>query len=77
MGGFGAQVLHFLASEGLLDRGLKIRTLVLPDEFLEHDTPSIQYDQAGLNAPQIVQTALSALGKSEATLGKSEAALQA
>lgn len=62
VGGFGSLILHYLSNEGLLDGGLKVRSLVLPDEFLEHDSPNIQYDQAGLNAPQIVQTALSALG---------------
>jgi 1-deoxy-D-xylulose-5-phosphate synthase len=62
IGGFGAMVLHDFASAGLLDRGLRIRTMALPDCFLDHDTPARQYDEAGLNAAQIVQTALSALG---------------
>ena len=61
-GGFGAHVLHFLAGSGTLDRGLRIRTMTLPDTFIDHDTPKAMYDQAGLNAPQIVATALSALG---------------
>jgi 1-deoxy-D-xylulose-5-phosphate synthase len=68
VGGFGSLVLHFLANEGLLDRGLKVRSLVLPDEFLEHDAPNVQYDQAGLNAPQIVHAALAALGDPQAVL---------
>jgi 1-deoxy-D-xylulose-5-phosphate synthase len=61
-GGFGAMVLHDFAAAGLLDRGLKIRTMVLPDRFMEHDAPMKQYDEAGLNATQIVQTALTAMG---------------
>jgi 1-deoxy-D-xylulose-5-phosphate synthase len=67
-GGFASQVLHHLATTGLLDAGLKIRPMVLPDRFIDHDAPSIQYDQAGLNAAQIVGTALAALGRSEETL---------
>ncbi len=63
IGGFGSHVLHHLAMNGLLDHGLKIRTMVLPDEFLEHDGPQVQYDQAGLNARHIVAMALSALGR--------------
>ena len=62
VGGFASHVLQYLATEGLLDRGLKIRTLMLPDTFIEHDKPEKMYDQAGLNAPQIVAAALAALG---------------
>jgi 1-deoxy-D-xylulose-5-phosphate synthase len=62
MCGFGAMVLQDYASAGLLDRGLKIRTMVLPDLFLDHDAPAKQYDMAGLNASQIAATALDALG---------------
>lgn len=63
VGGFGAFVLHFLASDGLLDRGLKVRTLTLPDLFQEHDKPELQYRLAGLDAEGIVQTVLQALGR--------------
>ena len=63
IGGFGSHVLHHLAMAGTLDHGLKIRTMVLPDVFLDHDAPQAQYDQAGLNARQIVAMALSALGR--------------
>ncbi|MFM7347785.1 MAG: 1-deoxy-D-xylulose-5-phosphate synthase, partial [Tagaea sp.] len=66
-GGFGAFVLQYLAQAGLLDRGLKPRTLVLPDRFIDHDTPQRMYDEAGLNAPQIVACAMAALGR-EATI---------
>jgi 1-deoxy-D-xylulose-5-phosphate synthase len=63
IGGFGSHVLHQLAASGMLDHGLKIRTMVLPDIFLDHDSPQGQYDQAGLNARHIVAMALSALGR--------------
>jgi len=65
IGGFASQVLHFLAKDGLLDGGLKIRPLLLPDIFQDHDTPHRQYDQAGLNAPQIVAEVLAAMGIEE------------
>ena len=63
IGGFGSQVLHHLAMNGLLDQGLKIRTMVLPDLFLDHDSPQAQYEKAGLNARHIVAMALAALGR--------------
>jgi 1-deoxy-D-xylulose-5-phosphate synthase len=56
-------VLHFLAASGLLDGGLKVRTMVLPDVFIDHDAPQKMYDTAGLNAAGIVAAALGALGK--------------
>ncbi|PWC52628.1 hypothetical protein, partial [Azospirillum sp. TSO22-1] len=55
-------VLQFLATSGLLDGGLKIRPMVLPDRFLPQDSPVKQYEEAGLNARSIVATALAALG---------------
>jgi 1-deoxy-D-xylulose-5-phosphate synthase len=61
-GGFGAHVLQFLAGSGRLDRGLCIRTMTLPDRFLDHDTPRGMYEAAGLNAVHIAETALHALG---------------
>ena len=54
-------MLTLASDEGLLDAGLKIRTMRLPDTFLDHDRPEKQYDEAGLNAPQIVETVLKAL----------------
>jgi len=63
IGGFGSHVLHYLATSGQLDNGLKVRPMVLPDRFIDHDSPAKQYDQAGLNARHIVETALSALGR--------------
>jgi 1-deoxy-D-xylulose-5-phosphate synthase len=68
IGGFASHVLHHLATAGLLDHGLKIRTMVLPDLFLEHDSPNAQYETAGLNARHIVATALGALGREIAEL---------
>ena len=61
IGGFGAHVLTYLADEGLLDAGLKIRSLRLPDIFQDQDKPEKMYDEAHLNAPHIVEAALSAL----------------
>ncbi|MGZ6008428.1 MAG: 1-deoxy-D-xylulose-5-phosphate synthase [Rhizomicrobium sp.] len=55
VGGFGSQVLHFLANEGLLRPGLEIRTLTLPDTFQEHDDPAHQYETAGLAAGDIAR----------------------
>ena len=63
VGGFGSHVLQFLAMSGALDHGLKIRPLTLPDTFIDHEAPQKQYDEAALNAPQIVATALAALGR--------------
>ena len=68
VGGFAAQVMQFLAREGMFDAGLKIRPMVLPDVFIDQDKPEKQYDLAGLDAANIVATALSALGKEEAVL---------
>ena len=64
-GGFGAFVLHLLAEKGALDRGLKIRTMTLPDVFLDHDSPFAMYDAARLNARHITATVLDALGREE------------
>jgi len=61
VGGLGAHVLTMASDEGLLDAGLKIRTMRLPDAFQDHDNPRKQYDQARLNAPHIVETVLKAL----------------
>ena len=63
IGGFGAHVLHYMAHQGLLDVGCKIRPMILPDVFIDQDSPKAMYDFAGLNAPDIVRTAFSALGR--------------
>ncbi len=67
MGGFGAFVLQTLAEHGALDRGLKVRTLCLPDVFQDQDKPEAMYAQAGLDAEGIVRGALAALGVSAAS----------
>jgi 1-deoxy-D-xylulose-5-phosphate synthase len=61
VGGFGAHVLTLASDEGLIDAGLKLRTMRLPDRFQDQDKPEKQYDEAGLNAPHIVETVLKAL----------------
>jgi len=61
-GGFGSIVLHHLARSGLLDHGLKIRPLTLPDRFQDHEKPELQYAEAALSAQHIVATAAAALG---------------
>jgi 1-deoxy-D-xylulose-5-phosphate synthase len=61
IGGLGAHVLTLASDEGLMDSGLKIRTMRLPDMFIDQDTPEKMYDAAHLNAPHIVDTVLSAL----------------
>ena len=66
VGGFGSHVLHLLATEGMLDHGLRVRPMVLPDIFIDQDSPAKMYDAARLNAPHIVATALGALGQAEA-----------
>lgn len=63
VGGFGSFVLQHLAQSGMLDRGLKVRPLVLPDVFIDHDKPEKMYDRAGLNAAGIVASVLAALGR--------------
>jgi 1-deoxy-D-xylulose-5-phosphate synthase len=68
IGGFSSHVLHHLATSGALDHGLKVRSMVLPDLFLDHDAPYAQYETAGLNARHIVATALTALGREIAEL---------
>jgi 1-deoxy-D-xylulose-5-phosphate synthase len=69
VGGFGSFVLQYLAKEGLLDRGLKVRPMTLPDVFIDHDKPEKMYERAGLNASGIVATVLATLGRE--TLAKS------
>ena len=73
IGGLGAHVLTLASDEGLTDGGLKIRTMRLPDLFQDHETPEKQYDEAGLNAPQIVETALKALRHNSAGVEEARA----
>ena len=73
IGGLGAHVLTMASDEGLTDAGLKIRTMRLPDLFQDHDAPDKQYDAAGLNAPQIVDTVLKALRHNSAGVNEARA----
>src|SRR5206468_12649910 len=63
IGGFGAHVLHTLAEHGALDAGLKVRPMILPDVFIDQDSPTAMYARAGLDAKGIVKKAFEALGK--------------
>jgi 1-deoxy-D-xylulose-5-phosphate synthase len=73
IGGFGSAVLHHLAWKGLLDGGLKVRPMVLPDWFIDHDSQAKQLAEAQLTAKDIVATALAAFGL-EAKLPQSASA---
>ncbi|MBM3596289.1 MAG: 1-deoxy-D-xylulose-5-phosphate synthase, partial [Alphaproteobacteria bacterium] len=73
IGGLGAHVLTMASDEGLTDGGLKIRTMRLPDLFQDQDNPDRQYDEAGLNAPQIVETVLTALRHNSAGITEARA----
>ena len=63
IGGFAAFVMQDLALAGVLDVGVKIRPLTLPDVFIDHEKPEVQYEKAGLDAKSIVAAALQALGR--------------
>jgi 1-deoxy-D-xylulose-5-phosphate synthase len=63
IGGFAAHVFQTLAEHGVLDRGLRVRSMVLPDVFLDQDSPAAMYARAGLDAKGIVRKAFEALGK--------------
>ncbi len=67
VGGFASHVLQFLAMRGKLDSGLKIRPLVLPDAFVDHDSPAKMYEAASLDARGMVAAALEALGAERGT----------
>ncbi|MDU8944510.1 1-deoxy-D-xylulose-5-phosphate synthase [Ovoidimarina sediminis] len=72
-GGFGALVLHYLANRGALDRGLKIRTMTLPDRFIDQASPADMYAAAGLTADDIARTAVEALGVVSLPVGSARA----
>ena len=63
IGGFGAQVLYTLSEHGALDKGLKVRSMVLPDTFIDQDSPAAMYAKAGLDAKGIVMRVFEALGR--------------
>ena len=71
IGGFGSHVFHMLSEKGLLDKGLKIRSMILPDQFIEHDTPDNMYKIAGLDAKSIEQKILNTL-KSNVVIPKTK-----
>ena len=68
VGGFSAFVLHFLAAAGALDRGLKIRTLTLPDRFQDQDRPDVMIAEAGLDADGVLRAALALMAPQAGTL---------
>tara|TARA_R110002096_G_scaffold57509_2_gene145786 strand:- start:13012 stop:14940 length:1929 start_codon:yes stop_codon:yes gene_type:complete len=68
VGGFGSHVMQLLSDEGVFDHGLKFRSMVFPDTFLDHDTPEQMYQSAAMNAPEIEAKVLETLGI--ATLAK-------
>ena len=70
VGGLGAHVLTFASDDGLIDAGLKLRTLRLPDIFQDQDKPEVQYAQAGLDADAIVETVLKALRHNSGTVAE-------
>ncbi|MBB3998844.1 1-deoxy-D-xylulose-5-phosphate synthase [Aureimonas pseudogalii] len=63
-GGFGAQALEYLARHGLLDRGLKVRPMTMPDRFVDHAAPEVMIRQSGLDRAGIVEVVFGALGES-------------
>jgi 1-deoxy-D-xylulose-5-phosphate synthase len=65
IGGFGAHVLHFLAHQGALDNGLKVRPLVMPDIFMDHAKPEVMNAKAGLDAASIIKTVFAALDQEQ------------
>jgi 1-deoxy-D-xylulose-5-phosphate synthase len=69
IGGFGGHVLQFMSSEGLLDHGLKIRSMILPDIWMEQASPDAMYAKAGLDRTGIVSTVFKALGQSRVGVG--------
>jgi 1-deoxy-D-xylulose-5-phosphate synthase len=68
IGGFGTYVLQTLAEHGSLDRGLKVRSMVLPDVFIDQDSPAAMYAHAGLDANAIVAKVFEALGRDAAAI---------
>jgi len=66
IGGFATHVMQYLATSGMLDAGLRIRPMMLPDRFIAHASPDAMYKDAGLSTEHIVNTALAALGSNSA-----------
>ncbi len=74
VGGFASHVMQFLANKGIFDKGLKFRAMTLPDIFIDQDKHDSQYVLAGLRRPDIVATALAALGEKVAESGSAQPA---
>ncbi|WP_428699892.1 1-deoxy-D-xylulose-5-phosphate synthase [Stappia sp.] len=70
VGGFASHVLHRLAERGMLDAGLKVRPVCLPDRYLDHDKPERMHAEAGLDVKGIMTTVFSALGKDAAAAAR-------
>ena len=71
IGGFGSHVFQMLSEKGIFDKGLKIRSMILPDQFIDQDTPENMYKTAGLDAEAIEQKALDTL-KSNIVISKTK-----
>ena len=65
IGGFGSHVKNLLSEKGIFDKGLKFRSMILPDKFIEQDNPKKMYEIAGLNSSQIVKKILDVLLKKD------------
>ena len=72
IGGFGSHVSNLLAERGYFDNGLKFRTMILPDEFIDQDTPANMYVKAGLDSQSIVNKILNALKSNVILANKSK-----
>jgi 1-deoxy-D-xylulose-5-phosphate synthase len=70
IGGFGSAVLQLLSDRGVFDRGLRFRSMILPDIFIDHDSPNAMYAKAGLDAKGIVTKVFEALGKDASEMVK-------
>ena len=73
IGGFGSHVMQFLSGRGILDKGIKLRSMILPDIFIDQDTPENMYKKAGLDSISIEEKILEAL-KSNVILSKTKSA---
>ncbi|MEM7302170.1 MAG: 1-deoxy-D-xylulose-5-phosphate synthase [Pseudomonadota bacterium] len=74
IGGFGSHVLHYLAESGLLESGIKVRSMILPDTYVDQAKPEVMYQSAGLNSGGIVETVFAALGREIAPASGSQIA---
>jgi len=70
IGGFGSHILNLLADEGVLDRGIKVRSMTLPDTFIDQASPAAMYSSAGMSAPHIEAKVLEVLGVSQVGIAR-------